>query len=197
MTMEGLPIESDRLVLRRFRKSDLDALTQYHTQPDLQRYLNIRTRDARELKAALDAMCNQHSLHRPGDVLSLAAVSGRTGPLIGQASLTWTDATAGQAELKLVVSPAHRRFGYGTELARAMLDFGFKTLHLHRVFARCGADNPGAIRMFRKMGLRLEAHYREHALFQGEWDEELHFAILGREWLRSEKVQDLFSHIAA
>jgi RimJ/RimL family protein N-acetyltransferase len=116
---------------------------------------------------------------------------------VGHASLIWTDATAGQAELKLVVSPAHRRRGYGTELARAMLDFGFEKLHLHRVFARCGADNPGAIRMFQRMGLRLEAHYREHALFQGEWDEELHFAILSREWMRSDKVHDLFSHIAA
>ena len=38
--------------------------------------------------------------------------------------------------------------------------------------------------------MRLEAHYREHALFQGEWDEELHFAILDREWLASDKVRE-------
>jgi RimJ/RimL family protein N-acetyltransferase len=42
-----------------------------------------------------------------------------------------------------------------------------------------------------QMGMRLEAHYREHALFQGEWDEELHFAILDREWQRSTKVENL------
>ena len=38
--------------------------------------------------------------------------------------------------------------------------------------------------------MRLEAHYREHALFQGEWDEELHFAILDREWGRSPRVHE-------
>jgi RimJ/RimL family protein N-acetyltransferase len=45
--------------------------------------------------------------------------------------------------------------------------------------------------------MRLEAHYREHALFQGEWDEELHFAILDREWRRSAKIADLSKHKVA
>ena len=45
--------------------------------------------------------------------------------------------------------------------------------------------------------MRLEAHYREHALFQGEWDEELHFAILSREWQRSGKVEELSRHKVA
>jgi len=45
--------------------------------------------------------------------------------------------------------------------------------------------------LLQQLGMRLEAHYREHALFQGEWDEELHFAILDREWQRSTTVKDL------
>jgi RimJ/RimL family protein N-acetyltransferase len=45
--------------------------------------------------------------------------------------------------------------------------------------------------------MRLEAHYREHALFQGDWDEELHFAILDREWRRGEKVKELNRHMVA
>ena len=45
--------------------------------------------------------------------------------------------------------------------------------------------------------MRLEAHYREHALFQGEWDEELHFAILDREWLRGTQVKELTRHKVA
>jgi RimJ/RimL family protein N-acetyltransferase len=47
------------------------------------------------------------------------------------------------------------------------------------------------------MGMRLEAHYREHALFQGEWDEELHFAVLDREWQRGAKVREITRHKVA
>ena len=46
------------------------------------------------------------------------------------------------------------------------------------------------IALLKGIGMRLEAHYREHALFQGEWDEELHFAILDREWKPSEVVRE-------
>jgi RimJ/RimL family protein N-acetyltransferase len=197
MPKEGLPIETVRLVLRRFRKTDLDGLMGYHALPESQRYLTARTRDRVEVESALEAMCNQHTLHRPGDTLSLAAVRGKSGVVVGQASLIWTDATAAQAELKLIISPNYRRRGFGTELARGMLDFGFGAMRFHRIFVRCGADNEAAVGMFRRLGLRLEAHYREHALFQGEWDEELHFATLDREWLRTEQVEDLFSHLAA
>jgi RimJ/RimL family protein N-acetyltransferase len=58
-------------------------------------------------------------------------------------------------------------------------------------------DNEASARLLKGLGMRLEAHYREHALFQGEWDEELHFAILSREWLRSDKVQELSRHKVA
>ncbi|UXN72481.1 GNAT family N-acetyltransferase [Devosia sp. A8/3-2] len=47
------------------------------------------------------------------------------------------------------------------------------------------------------MGMRLEAHYREHALFRGEWDEELHFAMLDREWNRPSKVRNCRNGIAS
>jgi RimJ/RimL family protein N-acetyltransferase len=31
--------------------------------------------------------------------------------------------------------------------------------------------------------MRREAHFREHGLFKGRWDEEFYYALLQREWL--------------
>ena len=67
----------------------------------------------------------------------------------------------------------------------------------HRIFARCGADNQRSAKLMKALGMRLEAHYREHALFQGDWDEELHFAILDREWRRGTKVKEISRHMVA
>ena len=197
MAMLGLPIDTDRLELRPFAKSDLDAVMAYYALPDVQRYLDWKARDRVEVKAALDAMCQQHRLHRPGDTLTLAVTRKSDDLLIGQVSLRWTDATAAQAELRFVFNPIYRRQGYATEAVRAALDLGFEELRLHRIFARCGAKNQPSARLMKGIGMRLEAHYREHALFQGEWDEELHFAILDREWLRGSKVKELTRHMVA
>jgi len=185
-----LPIETERLQLRSFQKTDLDAMMSYHALPDVQRYLDWKARDRVEVKAALDAMVKQNRLTRPGDIMHFAVTRKSDNLLIGQISLRWTDATAGQAELRFVFSPFHRKQGYATEAVQAVMDFGFDSFRLHRIFARCAGKNQPSARLLKGIGMRLEAHYREHALFQGEWDEEMHFAILDREWRRSDKVRD-------
>ena len=191
MKFPDLPIATERLLLRGFEKFDLDPLMAYYGLPEVQRYLDWKARDRVECKAALDAMCAQRLLNRPGDTITLAVERQCDSALIGQVSLRWTDATAGQAELRFVFNPLYRRQGYATEAVRAALDIGFDAFHFHRVFARCGADNRPSARLMKGLGMRLEAHYREHALFQGDWDEELHFAVLDREWRRSAKVNEL------
>jgi RimJ/RimL family protein N-acetyltransferase len=119
------------------------------------------------------------------------------GAVMGHVSLRWTDATAGQGEIRFAVAPAYRRHGYCREAVRAVMDLAFGDFRLHRVFAITAGDNEASARLLKSLGMRLEAHYREHALFQGEWDEELHFAILSREWKRGGKVHELPRHKVA
>lgn len=197
MIVQDFPIETKRLLLRPFQKSDLDAVMVYHALPEVQRYLEWKARDRVEVKSALDAMVQQHHLQRPGDAIVLAVVRKSDDALIGQVSLRWTDGTAGQAEIRFIMGPAQRRQGYAREAVREMLDIGFARYGLHRVFARCAARNQASVNLLKTLGFRLEAHYREHALFQGEWDEELHFAVLDREWLRGSKVKELHRNMVA
>lgn len=184
-------LNTDRLILRPFERADLDALAAYYSLPEVQRYLDWKARDRVEIKSALDAMRKETRLTRPGDTLTLAVIRKVDGLLLGQVTLRWTDATAGQAEIRFVFNPLFRRQGYASEAVRAAIDFGFNTYRFHRVFARCAGSNLASSRLLRGLGLRLEAHYREHALFQGEWDEELHFAVLDREWRRGAKVTEI------
>jgi len=190
MTSLPLPMTTERLLLRPFDTGDLEAMMAYYALPEVQRYLDWKARDRVEVKAALAAMCKDVALNRPGDTLSLAVARRSDDVLVGQVSLRWHDATAAQAELRFAFNPEYRRQGYGAEAARAALDLGFETFDFHRIFARCDARNQASARLLGKLGMRLEAHYREHALFQGEWDEELHFAILDREWGRSPRVHE-------
>lgn len=191
MSAFSLPIETDRLELRTFERGDLDGLSAYHSLPSMQRFVFTRTRDTADVAGALTVLRGHVSLQRPGDTLTLAMVRKGDKALIGHVSLGWSDATAGQGEVRFCISPSFAGQGFANEALSALFDLAFDQFRIHRIFMRCDGRNHHSIKLLQQMGMRLEAHYREHALFQGEWDEELHFAILDREWQRSSKVRDL------
>lgn len=192
-----LKIDTDRLILRPLEKADFDAVKGYYSSPDIQRYLDWKSRDDVETRLAFEAMRKQKRLTRPGDVLTLAVVRKSDNRLIGHVSLRYTDATAAQGELRFAIAPPYRKHGYATEAVSQLVGQAFGVHRLHRVFARAAGSNQASAALLKKIGMRLEAHYREHALFQGEWDEELHFAILDREWTRGAKVREISRHKVA
>lgn len=191
MTSVRVPVETARLALRPFERSDIDALCAYHSLPSVQRYVLGRTRDRNEVAGVLETMRGQVSLQRPGDMLTMAIVRRGDHRLIGHVTLNWFDATAGQGEVRFATNPSFSGNGYLTEAISKMFDLAFEHYRIHRIMVRCDGRNHHSIKLLQQMGMRLEAHYREHALFQGDWDEELHFAILDREWRQSGKVREL------
>jgi RimJ/RimL family protein N-acetyltransferase len=197
MTINQRPLRTKRLTLRAFRPSDLDSAERYMLLEDVQQYLLFKTRDRLDCRDALAAMCRQVSLQRPGDMLTLAISLQATGEVIGHVSLHWTDAMAAQGEVICALAPAYRGRGYAAEAVQAVIDMAFAEFRLHRVFARCDARNHASVNLMKRLGFRLEAHFREHALYKGEWYDELHFAKLDREWDRGPKVKELTVHRVA
>jgi RimJ/RimL family protein N-acetyltransferase len=190
MTNNNLPLETDRLILRSFERGDVDAVAAYHSLPSSQRYAVRQSRYSADVAEVVGAMRNQVSLQRPGDTLALAMVRKGDNTLIGQVQLQWSDATAGQGEVRFLINPAFAGQGFLSEALSRIFDLAFDQFRIHRLMIRCDGRSHHSIKLMQTLGMRLEAHYREHALFQGEWDEELHFAILDREWRPSTKVVD-------
>jgi RimJ/RimL family protein N-acetyltransferase len=197
MAVSDLTIKTERLILRPFEKPDLEQVLSYYSLPDVQRYLDWKARDKSEAKSAFESMCKQTRLTRPGEVLTLAIVRKSDGKVMGHVSLRYTDSTAAQGEIRFAIGPTFRKKGYASEAVKAVVTLGFEEFRLHRVYARTAGQNEASARLLKGLGMRLEAHYREHALFQGEWDEELHFAVLDREWSRGSKVREITRHKVA
>ncbi len=54
------------------------------------------------------------------------------------------------------ISRLHRRQGYATEAARAMIDYAFRELNLKRMVATTTHDNAASIGVMRNVGMRIE-----------------------------------------
>lgn len=176
------PIETRRLVLRPFAETDLDAIHLYHRREDVARYQFWEPRSREELAAKLSDWSRRTGLDGHGEAVALVVQRKEGMEIIGDIFLALRDRAARQGEIGYSFHPDHHGRGYASEAVGALLALGFATYGLHRIYGRCDARNRGSFRLMERLGMRREAHFREHALFKGGWDEEFVYAILEDEW---------------
>ena len=177
------PIRTERLTLRPFTRGDVDAVYAYRRREDVARYLFDVALSREECALAVQQRIGQVALEADGDKIILAVDLNQNGSVVGEVSLILRSADARQGEVGWIFDPEYQGQGYATEASTAILDLGFGPGDLHRISARCDSRNGASWRLMERLGMRREAHFREHALFKGEWDEEFVYAMLRREWL--------------
>jgi RimJ/RimL family protein N-acetyltransferase/quinol monooxygenase YgiN len=178
-----LTIETERLILRPLRPADFEALLAYESREDVARWLYWGPRTAEEVRERLDRKVGFRSIHAEGDVLSFGiTVKGTDDVPVGDIILQLVSEEQRTGEIGFIVHPDHQGRGYATEAGQEMLRIAFGELGMHRVIGRTEARNAGSARALEKLGMRLEAHLVENEWVKGEWQSELVYAILDREW---------------
>jgi RimJ/RimL family protein N-acetyltransferase len=147
---------TERLLLRAFRESDLDAVFALHNDPLASRFDPsgpLRSRDAaRELLALWLADWSQRGI-------GYWAVERREAPgvVVGTGGLRHKE-VEGRPVLNLAyrLTPSTWGSGYATEVARAALKVAREHLPAVPVVAIIHPDNTPSIRVAERLGLRLE-----------------------------------------
>lgn len=176
------PIETERLRLRPFAETDLDELANILARPDVMRYLDREPMTRQEVAAALRQRVTMNRLNEQGDNLMLVIEIGETGQLIGSINLIWVSEEHAQGEIGYTLHPDHQGHGYASEATRAIIEFGFREIELHRIIGCCDDRNERSIRLLERVGMRREAHFREIEWSKGEWCSQYVYAILRDEW---------------
>lgn len=174
------PVKTERLVLRPFTAADEEDMLEFESHPEVARYLYNEPRTREENAKELATRQEQTALREEGDTLMLAVELD--GKVIGYVLLTWVSEPHKQGEFGYVLHPDHHGRGYASEASVEMLRLGFEKMGMHRVIGRCDAKNDASWRLMERMGMRREAHLREAEIFKGQWGDELHYAMLSREW---------------
>ncbi|MCP3903445.1 MAG: GNAT family N-acetyltransferase [Planctomycetes bacterium] len=110
-------------------------------------------------------------------------------------AVTLRDGGALAGGIGLDLSPAHHcgelgywiavpywKRGLATEASRAVIDYGFRDLDLHRIEAHCFISNPASGRVLEKVGMTAEGELRERVLKWGDYETLRYYSILHNEW---------------
>lgn len=172
---------TERLLLRDFEASDFEAVYAFRSDPDVMRYFTGQAETAEEVRAFLERTA-EYAQQRPQTQFRFAIVLRAESRVIGGCGLDITHADAQEGEIGYHLLASCWGRGYATETARALLQFGFEGLKLHRLFADCFACNRASARVMEKAGLKFEARLRQNRISAEGWDDTLIYSLLEDEW---------------
>jgi RimJ/RimL family protein N-acetyltransferase len=178
------PLETERLLIRPFEAGDFEAMRAIHGDPRVVQWLYSEARTPDEVRTLLERKIAGTALVADGDWLSAAATLQDDGRLVGDLAMQLVSEEHRCVEVGYIIDPAYAGRGFATEAARAFVRLAFDQFGMHRVIGRVEPRNTGSARVLEKLGMRCEAHFVENEWVKGEWQSELVFAILDREWRR-------------
>jgi RimJ/RimL family protein N-acetyltransferase len=82
----------------------------------------------------------------------------------------------------MIGAKQHWNRGYGTEAFNLIIEHGFNTLNLNRIWLRVYENNPQAIRSYEKAGLTIEGRKRQAHYDKGAYVDVILMSILRSEW---------------
>jgi ribosomal-protein-alanine N-acetyltransferase len=146
-------LETERLILRFQRASDVPALVDLWSDPQVTRHLG-GPRDRAWLRSELEEVAQDPYAERY-DLWPV--VEKETGRVVGHCGLLDKEVEE-KAEIELIYILAASAWGkgYATEIGRALKRYAFEHMGIERLIALIKPENGASERVALKVGMRLE-----------------------------------------
>ena len=176
-----MQLETNRLILRDYAEDDWRRVQEYRSEA---RYLRYYPEEASSEDRAREfvQMVMGWAAEQPRQKFQLAVTRTSDGMVIGSCGVRITSPEDREAEFGCELDPQEWGRGYASEASRAIIDYGFRVLGMHRIWAHTIGDNLAAVKLAERMGMKLEGRLRERRFFKGRWWDRVIYAVLEQEW---------------
>jgi RimJ/RimL family protein N-acetyltransferase len=176
-------LRTERLVLHPPTLDDTDAIFALVSNPALPRYMTWAAHTERQ--QTVDFL--QFQLDAAAANTGCAWTIEHAGHPVGHISLDsirwWIRAVrVDAAELGYWIAPALHGKGLMTEAGRAVMEFAFGPLGLHKVNVSCLDENVASRRVIEKLGFRACGRSEDDVWRDGRWHAHLRYELTQLEW---------------
>jgi len=167
-------IQTERLILRSYKLSDAREFTK----------LGIIFYSTGKLNTPVKVRKYFTHVSKSRNEFTLGIFLREKNILIGNIEfchMNWFDFKAGEISYHL-----HKKYwgnGYATEAGEGLINYCFKTLKLHKIYADTEPSNLASQKVLEKLDFKLEGTIRDKRQKKGKWVDELDYGLLKNEWL--------------
>lgn len=141
-----MEINTPRLILRRLQESDREGYFDMMSNPNVMNPVPVPVMTRMESDANFDEHSSSDFLHT--DKIILAAVEKSSSEIIGVAAYLSNE--DGDPEIGYRLREKFWKKGYGTEIAFALLDYGFNQMNFEIITADVSIDNVPSVKILEK-----------------------------------------------
>ncbi|MBD2794224.1 GNAT family N-acetyltransferase [Xenorhabdus szentirmaii] len=178
---DSLLFFTSHLILRKFEEKDFIKYKNYHSLPEVYKFLYTPLPTDKEIREQFNKVLNP-AFNDNGDEIRLAVVLREHNDLAGEIMLRVTSKESQQGEIGCIFHPLYQKKSIGTESLGALIDISFNYFKYHRIYARLDALNLGSKKLVEKLGMRQEAHLLQNEYVNRIWSDMYIYAILKDEW---------------
>lgn len=165
MFMKIEPIITPRLVIRDFELTDIPAVQEYASDPEVIEFMEWGPNKIEDTEKFIkDQIAHQEESERK--IFEPAMILRDSGVLIGGVGLTLEDSVG---VIGYCLNKKYWGQGYATEAAQAIMDWGRSQFCLTRFRATCDVLNEASRRVLEKCGLKIARKQEKHMQVRGQW----------------------------
>lgn len=175
----NLYIETERLIIRPYALTDVDALFTIVSEPNFYEFIpeDVPTKEDVRRIIEWSLHCNQKNTPSQIHKLNLAILEKKSGVLIGYCGLGPDDVTEKEIELYYGIGQDYRGKGMAFEAARALINYAFHMIGLAKIIAVVHPNNIASIRILDKLGMNNEYTYSNLTKSLEDFEGMLHYTI--------------------
>lgn len=175
-------IETQRVRLRALTLEDAEDMHPIYSDKATMEYWGVAP--TTNIAATRQLLIRDLQAVEKGQALFWAIVLIESDRVIGKCTLWQFSERNLRAEVGYVLRREYWRRGLMTDALRAMLDYAFSTLGLHRLEADTDDNNVASLALLEKLGFEREGFFRDRWLVSGNWQHSVMLGLLKPDWLK-------------
>ena len=156
--------------------SDIDKLYKWENDTSIWQLSNTVTPFSRHTLE--EYILNSHQDIYTAKQLRLMIVLNESGETVGCIDLFDFDPVNLNAGVGILICGDHRNNGYATEALSMLVDYAFKTLHLHQLYCNITTNNEASLNLFQKQNFKIIGTKKEWIRTNDGWLDEYMLQLL-------------------
>ena len=173
-------IDSERLAIRPIMPEESRAIFGYRSDKETNKYQGWIPSSLAEVDEFIAK--NPNTFNLPESWFQLIMIDKIANTVIGDIGVHFFGVEHLQVELGCTIKKESQQQGYAKEGLKTVAEVLFRQYNKHRIIASVAPENKASIQLLTSLGFRQEAHFVKSYFHNGQWEDDVVFAILAEEW---------------